>query len=200
MPKEFQQITDYEESALSLQVEFFKNKANMEKLIKVLTKVVQNREDGLAGLYDLIFLDMAFGIHLDNQGEYLNVPRNSDNDDVYRNRIKTAIHELNNGGQIEPLIAAFKVLVNANKVILDEYYPETVILTALVDDTTITNPATINAAMQRVRAAGIDLDVGVSLDEYGFEWASVPNDFSSTQGLSSTSGGMDGGELGVLIE
>lgn len=200
MGNEFEKITTYAEDSLDNQVEFFKDKVNFTKLIEVIAGVIQKREDGQSDLYDLIFLDSAFGIHLDNQGEYLNVARNSDNDDVYRSRIKTAIHELNNGGQIEPLIAAFKSLVSANRIIIDEYFPETVILTALMDDTTITNPATINAAMQRVRAAGIEMDIGVALDGGSFKFASVTGQTGTGRGFSSTALGGDGGKFAKIIE
>jgi hypothetical protein len=200
MGNDFVKITDYEATALESQVEFFKDKANLNKLLEIAARVIQDREDGLAGIHDLNFLDLAFGIHLDRHGEYLNVLRGLDNDDVYRNRIKTAIHELNNGGQIEPLIAAFKTLVAANRIIIDEYFPETVILTALVDDTTIANPETINAAMQRVRAAGIEMDIGVAKDGASFKFASVTNQTGTGRGFSSTALGGDGGKFAKIIE
>jgi hypothetical protein len=195
----YTQITDHVERAKARQVEFFKNKDNLNKLIQVIAEEVQAMENTINDFHEQRSLSTASGIQLDNLGEYLNVERGTDSDDSYRARLQTEIQALNKGGQVEALITAYRSLISANKVVVDQYFPATVIVSAEVDDMNISNPSVVNAAMQRVRAAGVELVIGVALSGTSFRFASAPGQYGTGRGFSSTALGGDGGKFAKIL-
>jgi hypothetical protein len=196
--QEFAKIEDHEAQALERQVEFFKDKVNFEKLITVLSSEIQAFEDTVSDFNELRSVSTATGIQLDHVGEYLNVLRNSRTDENYRLAILTESATLSNGGQAPFLISTFKTLLDANKVISDSYFPATVIMIAELDDLNIENQDAINAAMQRIKGAGIELEVGFTKSGEGFRFSSLTGQ-TGDRGFASGVATGDGGRFASLL-
>jgi len=191
---------DYSSDAKDKQVEFFKGKVNAEKLLDVFSAQVQGLESLIKDFHSLRFLETATGVQLDGLGQYLLIDRGTNTDEQYRSRLKSAVFEKFNAGQVEPLLQAYKTLTQSDQVLVDQYYPATVILTALLDDTTLSDTDLINAAMQRVKAAGVELAVGVAKKGASFKFSTTTGQTGTGRGFSSTALGGDGGEFAKLVK
>lgn len=194
---EITQITDHVAQAKARLPE--KNrKPNTEDYIDVMASKIQEYEDTIFEMLSVLTLEGAYGIFLDRFGEHLLVERGNDGDALYKSRIQTAIYEKTKAGQIDVLIAAYKNLIGNVPIFLDEYYPHTVIMTATTD-LPIPNESVINNALQRVKAAGIELAVGVTPTR-GFKLSALKNQMNTGNGFASSPVGSGQGKFARLLE
>jgi len=190
-------ITNHTEKALSRLPEKNK-KPKTEAYILALVGRIQEYEDLAHELKGQLLIDTATGIFLDRWGQHFNVIRGSDGDEVLRTRIKTAVFETTKAGQINVMIAAFKSLIGDFPIELEEYYPNTVVMTATTD-LPVQGGSVINDALKRVKAAGIGLAVGATPTR-GFKFSSQKNQINTGNGFASSATGSGQGLFAKVIK
>jgi hypothetical protein len=176
-------------------------KPNFEKSIAVYSAELQLFEDAtqqvllLTGIYD------GAGIQLDHIGEFLDVPRQGQGDEVYRTALKTAIFQKTKHGGIEDLISVVKVNIpEALSVEVDEYYPATaLIFVEVVDPSTITNGPLIAESIRQAKQAGVEIDTIAIESEAYFLFSTTTLTTPASRGFSSLSD-PTGGILGGLVK
>lgn len=136
-----------------------KTAVNFNKLIAIFVQLHQDLEDELDDLLNNV-TDLtinAVGVQLDTIGIILNVDRNGEADAEYRIRLQGEAAKLAKSGEPETVIDAYKLVTVANRILLVEFSPATVELTAFVndDDFTLTQDQAIIDTMQEVIAAGV---------------------------------------------
>lgn len=100
------------------------DKTNLQKVLFVVAKEIQELEDQNYLLKTMRSLNDAEGVQLDGLGEILALPRNSgESDDNYRERLKFQSFINNSNGTPEEVIKVIKFLTDASKVWYHEYYP-----------------------------------------------------------------------------
>jgi len=195
----FQEIDDYTSRALERQIEFFKGLLNWEKLLTIYANESQEVETVLIQFRDKLNAQFGVGTTLDVFGKIFKKARGNLTDDQYRNIILSAYAEFNRSGQIEVLISVYKSLVLANKIILREYVPATVIMEAQVDDVSTVITDFVRTQLNLVKAFGIDLDLTLSYTTGGFTIGSIIDNINPSLGLSSLLNPTMGGKLGSLV-
>jgi hypothetical protein len=193
----FETITDHATAAKARQVEFFKDKPNFDALIGVFAERYQGLEDVLRDFRDKLHIDGAEGVQIDKLGLIFQELRGNLGDVPYRAAVKTSFARKARAGEIETLIEAYGAYTRATKITLTEYFPCTVILNAEVDDPVALEDAHINAGMNRIRAAGIEIDTTVSVNVRPFSFISLSDLPDDDLGWSDGSG--KGGTFGSKI-
>ena len=116
----FDNITD---RAIALLLEQFKTKESFLKFVEVLTNESQELEYIFEEVNELTWLYGSSGIQLDRLGEIVGYPRESRNDDEYRDFLQFGILLNKSAGEPEILITALKLLTNATIVVFYELFP-----------------------------------------------------------------------------
>lgn len=192
-------ISNFVENALDRQVETLKNLANWIKKVTINAEESQEVEDEIKNFRDNLNVQNGTGTILDVFGKLFNLDRGSLGDEAYRTAILTAYAEFNKAGQIEVLISVYKSLLSANKVTLTEYSPATAILNAEVDDIDDLIPIGVTQAMNKIKVAGVELGLSVSLSVGAFSFISVGDTPDPSLGFSSLAFPTSGGILGQLL-
>jgi hypothetical protein len=133
---------------------------NFDKLLISIAARFQGLE---TVLFDLLFkrsLDVATGKQLDGIGQIVDLARvPGQTDTSYRFAIKTRFITLTKSGTVEDVIQAFRNVTGAVTASYTEVYPATFQISGLptVDVTDHDVAAFINATMQGIKAAGINM-------------------------------------------
>jgi len=182
-------IDNYEERALDRNIEFFKGLVNWEKLLTIYAQDSQEVEDVLKDFHDKLNVQFGEGETLDVYGKIFQVARGNLTDDEYRNLILTAYIEFQKSGEIETLISAYMSLTLATKITLIEYFPATFIANAEVGDPEdITGASTIREAMENIKAAGVEMDLTVSMNQGAFSFINIGDEPNPALGFTSLDG------------
>jgi len=185
----FTYLENYEENALNRQIEFFKGLINWEKLLTIYAQDSQEIEDVLNEFHEKLNVQFGEGETLDVYGKIFQVARGNLSDDEYRNLILTAYVEFQKSGEIETIISAYMSLTLATKISLIEYFPATFITNAEVGDSEdITAASTIREAMENIKAAGVEMDLTVSVDSGAFSFISIGDEPNPALGFTSLTG------------
>lgn len=196
----FEEMTDHEQASLDRNVEIFRNATNFQKILSLFAEFVQQIESVLIDFRDNRDLQHASGLNLNAMGQLLDVARNNLGDEPYRRVLQAAYTKIIASGQIEPLISAFKLMVTANKIITRPCFPASLIMTAQVDETNVTDAEHINNNMQSIRAGGVRLDVGVAKSNRSFRYASVDGRTGTGRGFADNNDpSVIGGEYGHIL-
>jgi len=194
-------IDNYEERALDRNIEFFKGLVNWEKLLTIYAQDSQEVEDVLKDFHDKLNVQFGEGETLDVYGKIFQVARGNLTDDEYRNLILIAYIEFQKSGEIETIISAYKSLTLATRITLTEYFPASFIVNAELSETEdLTTTTTIREAIANIKAAGVEMDLTVSLDSGAFSFISIGNSPDPTLGFSSIADPAAGGAWGNILE
>jgi hypothetical protein len=149
------QITTHETDALNRLLYQYKDKSNIESLIKdICATQIQDLENVLFQLFSRLDIDASVGVQLDNIGEIVGQSRSGLSDTVYRLFLKARIGANVSEGDIPRVIDVWKLITRSNIVELREVYPAEVDLYYDVPlDTDLIDLAF--ALIQKVVGAGI---------------------------------------------
>lgn len=199
----FQPIENHVEQAQSREVKVFKDKENINKLIKIRAQRIQYLEDVLNQIINERAISTASGIQLDGIGQFYGEQgeRNNRSDDEYRAFLQVLPAKLRQAGQHEVLVQALKNLSMASKIETDYFRPRAMALYAIVDDVdALTNETEINNEMQAIRAQGVRLDIGLKQTTGSFVFSSsTDGGVPASSGFATLADGSDGGKFIKLI-
>jgi len=203
-----EQINDHAEKAKERLPRFLDGATNFNALIDIFSSRTQDLENELFNLLDQRNLSDAVGVQLDGLGQILNLDREvGQSDEDYRQAIIGETGQLALSGQIESLINVFNALTSAVSSDVVEFFPASVLLTAFYDGDLVDPDIdqSIIDAMDKVRAAGVNLDLRHTEETNFFELSDISEIDGSGNGPTSSSHGLgdetltEGGGLSRLI-
>ena len=116
-------IKNHEEQALDRLLEQFKDKPNVEALIKGWMKGVQTTEDSLFDLLENRSIQTAYGIQLDYIGKIVGAKRGGRSDESYREYIQLQILINTSEGTPNDILEILSLITNATIVKSFPHYP-----------------------------------------------------------------------------
>jgi hypothetical protein len=122
LSNEFKKI-EHTNEALKKFLFQFQDKKNINSLIKIISKQLNDLEDTLADLKDRRSIDNALGKQLDVYGLYKNVPRLGQKDEDYRQSIKNQIALDSTNGSCESAINSAKIILGGKSFLYSESFP-----------------------------------------------------------------------------
>jgi hypothetical protein len=145
-------------SGLAKLVEQFKDKVNIEKLLRIILDELDEIEVALTDIQVYKQIDQAYGYQLDQIGSIVGRTRDGYNDADYRSRLKLQIGINNSEGEADRILSVWKTLTNSTIVSMTESFPAALTLFA---QTSTTNPSIVGE-IERVSSAGVDLNYVIS--------------------------------------
>ena len=121
MIKTIPKVDNHTEIAQGYLLEQYKNRPNIEALLKALILPVQELEDTLYIMYLNLSIFAAESFYLYRIGAIIGEKRNYKNDSNYKLALFTRIVANNSGGTPEEIIAIIRSVFNSNKVEYSEY-------------------------------------------------------------------------------
>lgn len=165
------EVTDHVAGAQARLPGHLRAGANFLKMVELLISPVQDLETDLRALLVDKLLD-GTGAQLDQVGEILDVARLSgESDSDYKTRLLGFATQKISSGEMETLIQAMILLLDANKVYTAEHGPATVELTAQLDpgeDDTSTDTDIITSMNKSVAAGVTTILQTVETSEFWF--------------------------------
>ncbi len=132
MSIELELSNEYEEEALALLLEQFKNKDNLAAFISALMVPMQDAEAMLESLWLERWLDNAAGAQLDGLGTIVGVERGNLSDAEYLIRIKARIKINVSSGTPDEIVEVLQLVLGSDYTLdFVEYYPAAFIVTVL---------------------------------------------------------------------
>ena len=116
-------INNHVDQALERLLEQFNDKAKMASVITALTEQIQQLENAFDDLFMKRTIALAEGRVLDDIGTIVGQPRLGFSDERYRSLLLAKIGENVSQGDIERIISIAKLLIGANLVHLQEWFP-----------------------------------------------------------------------------
>lgn len=201
MAEMYELITTHEEDAKDRQVWQYESSDNFNSLIKIHADRMQILEDVLNDLLTLRSVSAAEGVQVDKNGEYYQVTRDGDNDTDYRARQKSEVGRVQRAGQVEILLSSLRSLSDQPNVSLIQVFPATNLMHIFVDDLEdVTDQQAIKAEMDRIKAAGVNLVIGVQLNSSAFVFQSdSASGGSNNSGFATLIDGSDGGNFPQIL-
>jgi Protein of unknown function (DUF2612) len=146
--------SDRKSTALALQVDYFKDKANWGKLLQSYAVEFQAIEDMWSALQTQRDIDNGSGEQLDVIGRIVGQPRAGFADPAYRLRLKARILLNKCSGTIEEIYAIFVLLTaGANTFWLEQVFPASLVLHIL--EPTTPDITDLAAILQQAKDAGV---------------------------------------------
>ncbi len=184
------EVSDYYERVVALLLTQFKDKANFQAFVRVLTVEVQEIEGVGFQLFLLRQLETAEGAQLDALGDVFGASRNGASDTNYRAAIRLRIYEISGSGVVDELLIVLKAVTAAANVGWWNNYPASIAL--LTDGESI--PSSLFQGMLALAPAAVALWIYVT---YG---TPLPLGFDSEdpEGVIEMEGGgvsLDGGYI-----
>lgn len=199
----FEPIIDNVDQAQARMVKRWKDKDNVDKVIKIRVNRIQAIEDILDNLANERAISTASGVQLNGLGEFYGEQgaRSNRSDDEYRSYLQILPAKLRQAGQHEILVQAYKNLTGASKINTDYFFPRALALYAIIDDVdSLTNEEEINNEMQAIRAQGIRLDLGTQQTIENFVFSlTADGGVPANSGFATLADGSDGGKFIKLI-
>lgn len=157
-------ISNHVDQALDRLLEQFKDKEKMASIVTALTNQIQDLENAFDQLFTERVIANADGQVLDDIGTIVGQPRLGFDDVRYRSLLLAKIGENVSQGDIERIISIAKLLIGANLVFLQEYYPAGFGLSASADvPSNLIN--FFYERLDRVDPAGVRLEALICFDE-----------------------------------
>lgn len=116
-------VKNHEDQAFSRLLEQFKDKPNIEALLKGWMKGVQTTEDSLFDLLNNRSIQTAFGIQLDYIGKIVGAKRGGRSDESYREYIQLQILINTSEGTPDDILEILALITNASIVKSFPHYP-----------------------------------------------------------------------------
>lgn len=116
-------VKNHEDQAFSRLLEQFKDKPNIEALLKGWMKGVQTTEDSLFDLLNNRSIQTAFGIQLDYIGKIVGIKRGGRSDASYREAIQLQILINTSEGTPDDILEILSLITNATIVKSFPHYP-----------------------------------------------------------------------------
>lgn len=163
---------DIEGRAIDLLATQFQGAENLKKLVRIVTRPLQELEQVLTDLRDKRHLDDAFGAQLDGLGELVVEPRNGRDDETYREALRIRIFINVSDGEPETIITVLRILTAARRIRYWENHPA-----ALQLETDGLNlPLDLADVIQGVSPAGVgNVPITITLgDSHPFRLSRLP--------------------------
>ena len=141
-------------------------------------------------------LDVAYGVQLDSCGKLAGEPRNGENDDLYRARIKIRIRLNNGNGEGDVLIEAAE-LASGGDVELYERFPAAV---EIIGGPTATINRDVLSMVKPYKAASVGLGLGEGSGARFFVFATEGAAIGRTGGGHCETSATDGTNPGCFSE
>jgi hypothetical protein len=152
----------------------FQGKENLEKILFVISKQIQEIEDTIRDLRLFRAIDTAEGAQLDQLGDLVGEPRIERTDTQYRDAIKFRIFVNTSKGRYEEIITFILQVTDAENVIITEHFP------AKLSITTDGDVVGLGEQIDELMAGGVGLEsitsVPPDFDGFVFSEASGPDD------------------------
>lgn len=116
-------VKNHEDQAFNRLLEQFKDKPNIEALLKGWMKGVQTTEDSLFDLLNNRSIQTAFGIQLDYIGKIVGIKRGGRSDSSYREAIQLQILINTSEGTPDDILEILSLITNASIVKSFPHYP-----------------------------------------------------------------------------
>lgn len=200
MAEMYDQILTHSDDAKNRQVWQYKGKENLDKIIEIHAERIQLLENVLYEVLTKRAISTGSGEQLDRLGEFLDVPRDGVSDGVYRINLSSAASKLRKAGQVEILLDTLRAVTEIDDVSLLQVFPASLLMHVFVDDfTDIENQETVNTQMQKVKAAGINLDIGLQLNSSVFRFSDSLLGGTAGEGFATTTTSEDGGTFARIF-
>lgn len=174
-------ITTHVTDAEGNLIQQYKEATKLKTLLGALNVQVQDLEDALHSLIEGRWIENASGQVLDDFGEIIGQERMGFDDDFYKILLYVKMGENVSQGETERVIDVYKIITRATLVQLSEVFPAGI---ELMSNGTI-NPITaefIWDKIQRVRAAGVRIDLIGHFDAKPFGFSKAPGAAGFNQG------------------
>ncbi len=191
-----------EQQGVELLPDFLQRGENIKTLVNAFQAEIQELYNATQEISVKSMLSVAIGNILDRYGERVDLERTpGQSDDSYRVAIQAQIKSTAAHGSIQQLIELLNTLIGSDNAILTELFPAAVLLLAVVDplDFDMFDEVSIYNQMQKARAAGVRLDVGVQSSETPFTFTSLSDPVLPNQGFSSVAAPSVGGKFAKLF-
>jgi hypothetical protein len=194
------QSLDQEENGLEKVIPNLKQ-PNFLKLTEIYSSELQEIEDCTQQVLLETKINAASGIQLDRLAQILDEDREGRGDELYRTGIRNAVFEKAKHGGIEDLISVSRIQIpQALSVVVDEYYPNTVLIFVEVEDqSTVTNGDLVVEAIKQAKQAGIEIDIGISTIGKSFRFSSLTGQTNTGRGFSSSPTGSGQGIFSQVL-
>lgn len=116
-------VKDHEEQALDRVLEQFKDKPNVEALIKGWMKGVQTTEEAIFDILENMSIQTAYGTQLDNVGKIVGASRGGRSDESYREHIQLQILINTSEGTPTDILEILSLITDASLVKSFPHYP-----------------------------------------------------------------------------
>ena len=189
-----------EQRGIDLMPGRFKDSPNLKAIMDAYADEFQELYDAIKDVYINSVLSLATGRTLEQYGERVDLERvPGQTDDNYRAAIQVQIQKIAAHGSIPQLIDLYNVMIGSTQALLDEVYPCSIILNAVVPELTEIDQSIVEK-MNSTRSAGVRLDLGLTQETTAFQF-STENDDSVPEGtgFSSLADDSDGGQLDMHI-
>lgn len=193
----YEKKTDYIEQSKELSVWQYKDKTNWDASREIWAQRIQILEDALHEMLTKRALSTSEGVQLDLWGSNYGLTRNTgETDSEFRTRIIVELNALKSIGQVSSLNFNLARLVFPRAIALRQIFPLHVLMWIFVDDFSEISEAdlqTIDNVMQKIKAAGVRLDIGLQLNTPSFTVTDNPVNGASGEGVATLIDGSDGG-------
>ena len=190
-------IDDHIEQAKGRAVWQYKDKPNWDAGREIYAQRIQILEDILGKLLTERSLSAAVGVQLDRYAADYNLERlPGESDEDFRSRIRVEINLLRSAGQHPILVFNLNRLVAPRQTSIRQIFPLKILAWIFVDDFgdfTAEELARIDSVMQDVKAAGVNLEIGLQLNNNAFIVSDNPSGGAAGQGVATLPDGSDGG-------
>lgn len=116
-------IDNHIEAGLNRLLQRNKESYNINNLLEVIIKPIQEIENQIYDLYTERSLDTAFGVQLDGIGKIVGINRNGLDDIDYRSALIIQIQINKAGGEPESIITAIRQLFKTEIIVFQDIYP-----------------------------------------------------------------------------
>lgn len=198
----YESIDDNVDQAQARMVKRFKDKTNIDKILKIRANRIQLIEDVINQMLINRAISNADGVQLDGIGEFFGEQgeRSNRSDAEYRAFLFVLPAKLRQAGQHEVLLQAMKNLTGATLIEHEYFWPRAMAIYAVMDDVdSITNEEDVNTQMQAIRAQGVRLDVGFKPTQAFLFSSATDGGVPLNAGFSSLTDGSGAGKFIKLV-
>lgn len=160
----YEHMDDHVEAGLALLIDHYKEKPVLEAYIRSFLSRIQELEDAIRDVIVGRLLDTATGAQLDILGAIVGQSRTSEDDDLFRARIRTRILANRSRGNPIDIIAVARSALGSDDLTYTELYPATV-LVETIEAVSSASAAVIAEFLRAAKSAGTRITYHYSSDD-----------------------------------
>lgn len=175
----YEHLDDHVEAGLDLLIDHFKEKPILEAYIRSFLRRIQELEDATRDVYEGRLLDVAVGAQLDVLGRIVGQARSSEDDELFRARIRTRIRANRSHGNPEDMIEVAALASGSANLTYLEPYPATIYVDTL-EGLSSDEAAIVHHFLRLAKPAGVALAYHYSSDDEDDSFAFSDSDNAET--------------------